>query len=137
MLYFFLIAVAIAEIENFTCANALWYSFITLTTIGLDDLTQGKIFRTKGVAPQSRQALFIILWLMFGSIKSGVTLLVLFKGSENIQVQETQPDNKNAINDLVPVDEIAFFEGDIVEEPFEKNDKGIRKNEKMWHPILK
>ena len=74
---------------------------------------------------------------MFGSIKSGVTLLVLFKGSENIQVQETQPDNKNAINDLVPVDEMAFFEGDIVEEPFEKNDKGIRKNEKMWHPILK
>ena len=74
---------------------------------------------------------------MFGFIKSGVTFLVLFKGNENIQVQETQPDNKNTINDLVPVDEIAFIEGDIVEEPFEKNDKGIRKNEKMWHPILK
>lgn len=74
---------------------------------------------------------------MFGSIKSGVTLLVLFKGNENIQVQETQPDNKNTINDLVPVDEIAFIEGNIVERPFEKNDKGIRKNEKRWHPIFK
>lgn len=65
---------------------------------------------------------------MFGSIKSGVTLLVLFKGNENIQVQETQPDNKNTINDLVPVDEIVFIEGDIVEEPFEKK---IRESEKM------
>ena len=64
VLYFFLTAVAIAEIEDFTYANALWYSFITLTTIGLDDLTQRKIFRTKGEAPQFRQALFIILWLI-------------------------------------------------------------------------
>ena len=138
VLYFFLTAVAVAEIEDFTYANALWYSFITFTTIGLGDLTQGKIFRTEGVAPQFGQALFIILWLMFGFIISGATLLILFKGRENTKLQEAQLDNKNAVNDvnLVPVDETAFFEGDDEEEPFEKNDKGIRKNKRRWHPIF-
>ena len=138
LLYFFFAAVAIAEIENFTYANALWYSFITLTTIGLGDLTQGKIFQTEGVASQFGLALFIILWLMFGFIISGATLLVLFKGSEKMQLQETQPDNKSTINDinLVLVDETAFFEGNDEEEPFEKNDQGIRKNKKRWHPIF-
>ena len=138
VLYFFLTAVAVAEIEDFTYANALWYSFITFTTIGLGDLTQGKIFRTEGVAPQFGQALFIILWLMFGFIISGATLLILFKGSENTKLQEAQLDNKNAVNDvnLVPVDETAFFEGEDEEEPFEKNDKGIRKNKRRWHPIF-
>ena len=138
VLYFFLTAVAVAEIEDFTYANALWYSFITFNTIGLGDLTQGKIFRTEGVAPQFGQALFIILWLMFGFIISGATLLILFKGSENTKLQEAQLDNKNAVNDvnLVPVDETAFFEGEDEEEPFEKNDKGIRKNKRRWHPIF-
>ena len=138
VLYFFLTAVAVAEIEEFTYANALWYSFITFTTIGLGDLTQGKIFRTEGVAHQFGQALFIILWLMFGFIISGATLLVLFKGSDNAQLQEAQPDNKNAINDvnLVLLDETTFFEGKDEEEPFQKNDEGIRKNKRRWHPIF-
>lgn len=138
VLYFFLTAVAVAEIEEFTYANALWYSFITFTTIGLGDLTQGKIFRTEGVAHQFGQALFIILWLMFGFIISGATLLVLFKGSDNTQLQEAQPDNKNAINDvnLVLLDETTFFEGKDEEEPFQKNDEGIRKNKRRWHPIF-
>lgn len=138
VLYFFLTAVAVAEIEEFTYANALWYSFITFTTIGLGDLTQGKIFRTEGVAHQFGQALFIILWLMFGFIISGATLLVLFKGSDNTQLQEAQPDNKNAINDvnLVLLDETTFSEGKDEEEPFQKNDEGIRKNKRRWHPIL-
>ena len=138
VLYFFLTAVAVAEIEEFTYANALWYSFITFTTIGLGDLTQGKIFRTEGVAHQFGQALFIILWLMFGFIISGATLLVLFKCSDNTQLQEAQPDNKNAINDvnLVLLDETTFFEGKDEEEPFQKNDEGIRKNKRRWHPIF-
>lgn len=138
VLYFFLTAVAVAEIEEFTYANALWYSFITFTTIGLGDLTQGKIFRTEGVAHQFGQALFIILWLMFGFIISGATLLVLFKGSDNTQLQEAQPDNKNAINDvnLVLLDETTFSEGKDEEEPFQKNDEGIRKNKRRWHPIF-
>ena len=138
VLYFFLTAVAVAEIEEFTYANALWYSFITFTTIGLGDLTQGKIFRTEGVAHQFGQALFIILWLMFGFIISGATLLVLFKGRDNTQLQEAQPDDKNAINDvnLVPLDETTFFEGKDEEEPFKKNDEGIRKNKRRWHPIF-
>ena len=138
VLYFFLTAVAVAEIEEFTYANALWYSFITFTTIGLGDLTQGKIFRTEGVAHQFGQALFIILWLIFGFIISGATLLVLFKGRDNTQLQEAQPDDKNAINDvnLVQLDETTFFEGKDEEEPFQKNDEGIRKNKRRWHPIF-
>ena len=75
---------------------------------------------------------------MFGFIIPGATLLVLFKGRENTQLQEAQLDNKNAVNDvnLVPVDKTAFFEGDDEEEPFEKSDKGIRKNKRRWHPIF-
>ena len=75
---------------------------------------------------------------MFGFIISGATLLVLFKGSDNTQLQEAQPDNKNAISDvnLVPLDETTFFEGKDEEEPFQKNDEGIRKNKRRWHPIF-
>ena len=52
-----------------------------------------------------------------------------------MQLQEAQLDNKNLIN-LVPVDETVFFEGDEKGEPFEKNEKGIRKNKRRWHPIF-
>jgi len=74
-IYVLVFAEAIAVMEDFDYTSALWYSVMSLTTVGFGDVVQYDVLRRGQESHKAGLAIFLMLWLVFGFILIGALVL--------------------------------------------------------------
>lgn len=77
-LFFYLIgSVLIMKIDEFSYGDALYYSFITLSTIGFGDFYQAEMFENDHLGKQVGMTLFMFFWVLIGlSITASLVIVM-------------------------------------------------------------
>ena len=84
-LYYFVASTGLAVVFQFSYEDSLWYSFLAMTTIGLGDIADMKIFHYYSTPLRLCVGLFISAWLTIAFIIIGTAFLV-FSGPTEIRL---------------------------------------------------
>ncbi|XP_057290851.1 potassium channel subfamily K member 2-like [Hydractinia symbiolongicarpus] len=101
-LFFYLIgSVLIMKIDKFSYGDALYYSFITLSTIGFGDFYQAEMFESDHLGKQVGMTLFMFFWVLIGlSITASLVIViasVIKLPTLSKSKVEKKPNNENLI----------------------------------------
>jgi len=88
VLYIFLSAVLVGQVEDFSYFEALWHCYVSFTTIGLGAVSKPMIFETSGVRLFGLTS-FIFVWLILGFIMVVGTAVIISK-TKTIKLREKQ-----------------------------------------------
>ena len=77
LMFFFLTSIAVAFLENIPDLEAIWYSFMTLSTVDLQEFTRERILHIGNAVAEVGVTLCLIFWLITGTMMFGAVLLHL------------------------------------------------------------
>lgn len=101
-LFFYLIgSVLIMKIDEFSYGDALYYSFITLSTIGFGDFYQAEMFENDHLGKQVGMTLFMFFWVLIG-LSITASLVIVMASTIKLPTftkskVEKKPNNENLI----------------------------------------
>ena len=116
--FFFLTTLVIATVEEISYMQGLWYSFMTIATIGVESLYQRKIFQSENSVKRYGLVVLSFLWLVSGLTLFGATFLSLSNRNNLISLLEHKKEGKRE-------ERVAFIEDE------KRKDSVIVKNEKI------
>lgn len=88
LMFFFLTSIAVAFLENIPDLEAIWYSFMTLSTVGLQEFTRERILHIGNAVAEVGVTLCLIFWLITGTMMFGAILLHLLEQGDFIHLRE-------------------------------------------------
>lgn len=116
--FFFLTTLVIATVEEISYMQGLWYSFMTIATIGVESLYQRKIFQSENLVKRYGLVVLSFLWLVSGLTLFGATFLSLSNRNKLISLLEHKKEGKRE-------ERVSFIEDE------KRKDSVIVKNEKI------
>lgn len=116
--FFFLTSLVIATVEEISYLQGLWYSFMTIATIGVESLYQRKIFQSESLVKRYGLVVLSFLWLILGLTLFGATFLSLSNRNNLISLLEHRNEGKRE-------EKVSFIEDE------QRKDGAIVKNEKI------
>lgn len=116
--FFFLTTLVIATVEEISYMQGLWYSFMTIATIGVESLYQRKIFQSENLVKRYGFVVLSFLWLVSGLTLFGATFLSLSNRNNLISLLDHKKEGKRE-------ERVSFIEDE------KRQDSVIVKNEKI------
>lgn len=116
--FFFLTTLVIATVEEISYMQGLWYSFMTIATIGVESLYQRKMFQSENLVKRYGLVVLSFLWLVSGLTLFGATFLSLSNRNKLISLLEHKKEGKRE-------ERVSFIEDE------KRKDSVIVKNEKI------
>ena len=116
--FFFLTSLLIATVEEIPYMQGLWYSFLTIATIGVESLYQRKIFQSESLVKRYGLVVLSFLWLVAGLTLFGATFLSLSNRNNLISLLEHKNEGKRE-------EKVSFIEDE------QRKDSVIVENKKI------
>ena len=116
--FFFLTSLLIATVEEIPYMQGLWYSFMTIATIGVESLYQRKIFQSESLVKRYGLVVLSFLWLVAGLTLFGATFLSLSNRNNLISLLEHKNEGKRE-------EKVSFIEDE------QRKDSVIVENKKI------
>lgn len=88
LIFFFLTSIAVAFLENIPDLETISYSFMTLSTVGLQEFTRERILHIGNAVAGVGVTLCLIFWLTIGTMMFGAILLHLLEQGDFIHLRE-------------------------------------------------